>query len=318
MKNILYGYTKKHIKHFDKNKSLETPERVEKNHQNIIKNFKNLSFLKERKSTIKEIELFHNKKYIKSIKNIENSTYIDNYEIDKEKVEETYVNSDTFEVCQYSIGQALNMIDLIKTENYNYGFLNIRPRGKHATTNTGKKYCIFNNIGIMRQYAKKIGFKEILIIDFDLFHGDGIQEKFYKENDIIYFSTHKSPGFPPNTGFMNQLGEDKGLGFNHNYPIDTSFSGEKYVNVYKNDLNRTLKYINPELIIVSSGFNILKGDYETKSKVKQEEFEKIINSILSLNKKTIFSLEGGMKIDNIIKGSEIILNKINMLLKPTL
>lgn len=310
-----YGYNNEHLKHFN-DFSIEKPKNCFLNNENIIEKFneniKKFDFdLEIEKEVLDILEENYNLNFINKIKNNKEKCFIDEIKNSLNFINETYINENTFDICIKNLEISFNILQHLKNnKEISFSFLNLRPNGNFSFYDKSNRHTIFNNVSLLSKYALKIGFKKILIIDTDLFHGYGTQKYFYENNEVVYFSTHKSPGYPRNSGFMNEIGENQGLGFNYNYPIDTSFNSNKFIEIYEKELPKIIKWNNPDLVILSLGFNIIKGDTEVKSSVNFEDFKEIINYIYKYTNdiKTIISFEGGNKSENIIKGSEYIIN----------
>ncbi len=311
-----YGYNEEHLKHFN-NTSIEKPKNCILNNENILLKFKeNIINIEENsdinKEVLKILEENYDINFINKIKDNKEEIYIDEIKDSLNYLNETYINKDTYNICIKNLEKSFSILNHLKKDNKtNFSFLNFRPNGNFSFYDKSNRYTIFNNISLLTKYALQIGFKKILIIDTDLFHGFGTQKYFYENKKVVYFSSHKSPGYPKNSGFMNEIGENEGLGFNFNFPIDNSFNSNKYLEVYEQELKKIIRWNNPDLIIVSLGFNIIKGDTEVKSPINFEDFKTIINYIYNYTSeiKTVFSFEGGNKLDNVIKGTEYIISK---------
>lgn len=315
MNKFLYIYNDEHFKHFYE-KSNDKPKICIKNNENINLIFKNKIEKITSNESYNDIVLeYLNKNYKKEfldmIKNNKTLTFIDKINETLNLTNECFINESTFEICLKNLNLSFNRVKNLKDNKINTAVFNLRPYSNFSFFDNSKRYSVINNLSLTAKYSLNLGFKKILIIDLDMFHGIGTQNYFYDDNNVVYFSTHKSPGFPKNSGFMNEIGKDKGLGFNFNFPIDESFDSKKYINIYEKELPKILKWNNPDLIILSVNFNIIRGDIEIKSKINFKDFENIIDLIYERTKdiKTIISFEGGNKLENVLKGSEYIINK---------
>lgn len=316
MNKFLYAYNTEHHKHFNE-KSIDKPKICITNNENILKLFENNIINVEENNLLNNIVINYldnnyKKDFLDKIKNNKELLFIDNINESLNYINETFINEFTYDVCLKNLNLSFNSVEILKNnKNINMSFLNLRPYSNFSFFDTTKRHSIINNIALTAKYALELNFKKILIIDLDVFHGIGTQNYFYNDNNVIYFSTHKSPGYPKNSGFMNEIGNEKGLGFNFNFPIDESFSAKKYIDIYEKELPKIIKWNKPDLIILSTNFNIIKGDIEIKSKINFNDFTTIIDLIHKETKdiKTLISFEGGNKLENVIKGTEYILNK---------
>lgn len=158
----------------------------------------------------------------------------------------------SFEIARLAAGGVLKAVDAVLTRQFSSAFCITRPPGHHACSNRGMGFCLFNNVAIGARYAKqKYGLEKILIVDWDVHHGNGTQEIFEKEPSVFYFSTHQSPLYP-GTGAANE----KGVGNILNCPISAgSCSRKEVLNAFQFDLCKAMKIFKPQAIFISAGFD---------------------------------------------------------------
>lgn len=162
----------------------------------------------------------------------------------------------SLEISKLAIGAVLTGIDLLLQEQVYSVFCAVRPPGHHACSNKGMGFCLFNNIAIGARYAqKKYQIKRVLIVDWDVHHGNGTEEIFNDDPSIFYFSTHQA-NFYPGTGLAEHTGTGKGKGTTLNIPIkDTDNTRELVLQAFKNDLVKAMVTFQPELVMISAGFD---------------------------------------------------------------
>jgi acetoin utilization deacetylase AcuC-like enzyme len=165
-------------------------------------------------------------------------------------------------------------------------------------------FCLFNNVAIGAKYAlKKYGLDKILLIDWDLHHGNATQHTFYDDREVLYFSTHQYPYYP-GTGGFDEVGANEGKGFNVNVPLSPGPGDDDYAGIYIDILKPiTLEY-KPQLILVSAGFDIYFDDPLGGMGVTPAGFARLTKIIMELAKqacegKTLFILEGGYHLDGL-------------------
>jgi acetoin utilization deacetylase AcuC-like enzyme len=213
---------------------------------------------------------------------------------------DTYVNAWTFEVSRLAVGGVLSAGELLLKRKLNYVFAAIRPPGHHAEYSRGMGFCIFNNIAILAKYLLREGVKKIFIVDFDAHHGNGTQKAFYTNPQVFYFSTHQYP-FYPYTGKAEERGEGEGLGTTLNIPMPAYAGDEEYRKAYGKILPKVVEEFQPEIILVSAGYDLHKEDPLTQLEVSDNGVIYIVENILKISKKlnipAMFLLEGGYNLE---------------------
>ena len=170
----------------------------------------------------------------------------------------------------------------------------VRPPGHHAETKRANGFCFINNAAVTARYLqKKYNINKIAIIDFDVHHGNGSQEIFYKDGSIAYGSIHQHPLFP-GTGSE----EETGVGNIYNAPIKAETNGEEFIRIFDNKILQKIEKFKPEIIIISAGFDAHKRDPLSQINLESEHFHTITKKIVEISNnhsqgKIISFLEGG-------------------------
>ena len=178
------------------------------------------------------------------------------------------------------------------------GFALVRPPGHHAEANRAMGFCIFNNVAIGALYLiKKFTLNKVLIVDWDLHHGNGTQHSFYDNSQILYFSTHQYPYYP-GTGNFGDVGEGKGKGFTINVPLQPGAGDEEYSTIFREILIPIAREFSPDFILVSAGFDIHFDDPLGGMRVTPEGFASLTRMLMDCaqqicNSKLAMVLEGG-------------------------
>jgi acetoin utilization deacetylase AcuC-like enzyme len=180
----------------------------------------------------------------------------------------------------------------------------IRPPGHHAETNRAMGFCLFNNVAIAASYAITThNLKRVLIIDWDLHHGNGTQHSFYERADVLYFSTHQYPYYP-GTGFFSETGSGAGKGFTVNVPLNPGPGDAEYFLIFEEILEPIAVEFKPDIIFVSAGFDIYYRDPLGGMQVTPQGFANLAKIILEFAEETckgrvVFALEGGYHLEGL-------------------
>ncbi|MEN6620616.1 MAG: histone deacetylase [Smithella sp.] len=208
--------------------------------------------IKPREATHEEIAAIHSLSYINHIAETAGHTV----QLDPD----TATSPETYQIARLAAGGVINAIDSVINGSVNNAFAFVRPPGHHAERGSAAGFCIFNNVAIGAMHAiLKHGLKRILIVDWDLHHGNGTQHIFYDDPRILYFSTHQYP-FYPGTGSMDEIGQGKGKGYTVNVPLRGGRGDGDYVKIFRKILQPVALEFNPELVLLSAGFDIYHLD----------------------------------------------------------
>ncbi|MBA3603465.1 MAG: histone deacetylase [Parachlamydiaceae bacterium] len=191
--------------------------------------------------------------------------------------------SNSFEIALLAAGAGLLAVDKVMQEKSKTAFCAMRPPGHHATTSQGMGFCLFNNIAIAARYAQATyNVKKVLIVDWDVHHGNGTQEIFYNDPSVFYFSTHQE-GIYPGTGKK----EDIGAGNIYNCPISGGKNSRlEVLKAYEDDLANAMLLFKPELVLISAGFDAHHtdplGGYDAHCGTPQAGFDLITQDFTTL------------------------------------
>ena len=215
-------------------------------------------------------------------------------------IDSSIPDSDTTYITHTSYSAILSSISLVcqMVESKNNGFAIVRPPGHHASSQKSQGFCLVNNIAICAEYALYLGIKKIFIFDFDAHHGNGTQNIFYKRKNVFFCSIHTADGYPK-TGHENEIGEEDGYGFNLNVIVPKGVGTDEYINAFNNKVFPIIKWYNPDIILVSAGFDGLASDPMQLMKLTPECYQQITKLLASIGKQIYMVLEGGYDIENI-------------------
>lgn len=215
---------------------------------------------------------------------------------------DTVMSPDSYEAALYAAGGAMGAVDGVMSGEVNSAFALVRPPGHHAIAWRAMGFCLFNNIAVAARYAmEKYGLERILIVDFDVHHGNGTQDAFYSDPDVLYFSTHQYP-FYPGTGEVEESGDGKAKGFTINVPLPAGCGDNEYIGAFENILVPVARRFRPQLIMVSAGYDAHWFDLISLMRVSVSGFARMTSIIKQLagelcGGKLVISLEGGYHLE---------------------
>jgi acetoin utilization deacetylase AcuC-like enzyme len=241
-----------------------------------------LIHLKPREAKTDEIAYVHTQKHIETMMNKTGHADPD-----------TYISEGSYKAALYAAGAVIEAIDSCRNGQIDRAFCAVRPPGHHAEADRAMGFCLFNNIAIGARHAQQVGFDKVFIVDFDVHHGNGTQHIFEEDNTVYYFSTHEYPHYP-GSGNAKERGRGKGEGFTYNYPMPSGSGQEEYLRAYHEVLPGLVREFNPDILLVSAGYDIHSSDPLSSIRISNEGIKDIVDGVLSaLPSPAVFSLEGG-------------------------
>ena len=172
---------------------------------------------------------------------------------------ETLVSPASWDAAMAAAGAAVTATKLVLEGSVPTAFALARPPGHHATEDIAMGFCLLNNVAIAARWARTQGLERVLIIDWDVHHGNGTQDIFYNDPSVYYLSLHQYPLYP-GTGFPDERGAGAALNTNRNVQVTAGTAGPKYIDLLSKALDATMAEFEPELVFVSAGFDCLRGD----------------------------------------------------------
>jgi len=210
---------------------------------------------------------------------------------------DTICSKDSYKAATKAVGAGVVAIDGIKAKEFERAFCAVRPPGHHATPSVAMGFCLFNNIAITARYAQSKGYEKVMIIDFDVHHGNGTQDSFYHDDTVFYFSSHQAFAYP-GTGSEQDKGVGRGEGFTANYLVMPDSGDSELLDIYENDLPKYVDSFDPDIILVSAGYDLHRSDPLAQLNVTTEGIARIVRCILdSADVPFVFFLEGGYDVD---------------------
>ena len=250
-----------------------------------------LTCLPPRPASIEELKMVHAPEYISQIKSraADGGGWLD---------ADTVMCPKSYEVALYAAGGVLTGVEAVMKAKVDSVVALVRPPGHHAIHNRAMGFCIFNNVAIAAKYAlANFNLSRVLIVDFDVHHGNGTQDTFYADSKVLYFSTHEYP-FYPGTGSINQIGSGEGEGVTVNFPMTAGWGDEEYLRAFNEVLIPVAQRFQPQLILVSAGFDPHWADSIAMMQVSVTGFAQMVAILKKLaielcQGHLVFTLEGG-------------------------
>jgi len=254
-----------------------------------------LTLIKPRAATIEELMLVHNQSLITQVQDTakRGGGWLD---------PDTVVSPDSYDAALYAAGGSIKAVEAVMDGEVSSAFALVRPPGHHATPNRAMGFCLFNNIAIAAKYAqKKYGLERALIIDFDVHHGNGTQDAFYEDPQVMYISTHEYPHYP-GTGNVEETGIGEGKGTTVNIPLPANTGDTEYLEAFRQVIIPATKKFKPQIILVSFGADIHREDMLAFMQVTVTGIAQMVKIIKELAEelcegKLVFTLEGGYNLE---------------------
>ncbi len=222
--------------------------------------------------------------------------------------QDTAAGPKSYETALLAAGGLLEALDRIMDGTVPNALALVRPPGHHAEASRAMGFCLFNNVAVGAEHlVRRHGLRRVLVVDWDLHHGNGTERSFYGRRDVMYFSTHQVPLYP-GTGAARSFGHGEGLGYNLNVPLLAGKGDADYLHVFESVLAPVAAQFGPEFILVSAGFDIAAGDPLGRMEVTPGGFGALTASLMAMAGLTAggrlaLVLEGGYDLASLTSGT---------------
>lgn len=277
---------------------VESPQRLEVIYQMLEDHLPGcLESVLPRPATEEELALIHTPEHIKKIASTAGKSYCS---LDPD----TQTSAKSYEAARMAAGGLFSLVDALLSQKIDNGFALVRPPGHHAEGNRAMGFCLFNNVALAAAYARnRHGLKRILIVDWDLHHGNGTQRAFWDDKETLYFSTHQYPYYP-GTGALGEVGGKSSYGYTVNCPLSSGYQDEDFAQILERILVPISRQFNPDLILVSAGFDTYYEDPLGAMLVTPNGFARMTRILMKLAEEVcggrlLLALEGGYHLEGL-------------------
>lgn len=222
---------------------------------------------------------------------------------------DTYATPESYELARVAVGSCCAAVDHLLMGRASNGIALVRPPGHHAESDRVSGFCLFNNAAAAARHAQAVhGVKRVLIFDFDVHHGNGTQEIFYRDNSVLFVSTHLfAPFFYPGIGSIGETGAGRGAGYTVNVPLPPHVGDSGYMRVIDELIQPKLTEFRPELIIISAGFDAHWQDPLASAGLTLTGYAQISRKLVDIahdlcHGRILFILEGGYLLEALTSG----------------
>jgi acetoin utilization deacetylase AcuC-like enzyme len=264
-----------------------------------------LAFAPGRAATREELARVHTTAYLDDILALrEASAWLD--------VDTTAVGPGSVDAAAVAAGTAIEAVRAVVAGETDSAFALVRPPGHHAEPVRARGFCLFNNVAIAAAHAQAaLGCERVLIIDWDAHHGNGTQEIFYADSDVLYFDIHRAAPFYPGSGALEEVGAGRAEGTTVNVPVPGGSGDEAFLLALDEILAPAADWFQPDLVLVSAGFDAHWLDLALS--VSYEGFGAMVDRVRQLARKhcggrLALVLEGGYNLESLSRGVHSVLS----------
>jgi acetoin utilization deacetylase AcuC-like enzyme len=220
---------------------------------------------------------------------------------------DTYANERSFDAARLAAGALVRAVDAVMAREVDNAFALVRPPGHHATKHRAMGFCLFNNVAIGAHHALAAHcLDRVLIVDYDVHHGNGTQDIFYHSPRALYFSTHQYPHYP-GTGNWDEIGEGEGRGYTVNVPLPPGVGDEGYQLIFDDLLFPLAERYRPQIVLASVGFDAHWRDPLAMESLSLAGYTTLARTLIEIanemcDGRIVFALEGGYDLEVVANG----------------
>ncbi|HLH76385.1 MAG TPA: histone deacetylase [Candidatus Binataceae bacterium] len=267
-----------------------------------------LTIVAPRAATEAEIRLCHSAEYLRTVRA---SAAYSRYDFDPD----THSCPATYATALLAAGGTLTALDAVLRGDADNAFALIRPPGHHALPQRAMGFCFFNNVAIAAAYLTTLGgLERVLILDWDVHHGNGTQEIFYSSKRVLYVSLHQYP-FYPGTGALDDIGVDEGLGYTINLPFPAGCGDGDYLAAFDRIVMPIARHFAPQAVLISAGFDAHARDPLAQMQLTEASFGAMTRRVKRLaaeccQGRLVLALEGGYDLQALAACGKTVLEEL--------
>ncbi len=289
----------------------ECPERLDIIYKMIdeLESDLNLIEIPNRNASVDEIVFNHDPRYVNQIAATagQPNTFLD---------PDTSACAHSWEAASRAVGGVFNLVDAVIEGKVRNGFALVRPPGHHAERRRAMGFCFFNNVALAARHAvRHHGLNRVAIVDWDLHHGNGTQNAFYEESEVLFISIHQYPHYP-GTGGLREIGHGEGEGYTINVPLAAGAGDEEYLTIFHMLVAPVLEAYKPQLILVSAGFDAHERDPLGGMALTESGYCQMLEILMHIaeeycSERLVLALEGGYDLAALRDSVKDILNVLS-------
>lgn len=267
-----------------------------------------LSLTEGRAATREQLLRVHTSAYVDSIYELRGkSAWLD--------IDTTAVSPGSIEAAEVAAGSAIAAVEAAASRAADSAFALVRPPGHHAESVRARGFCLFNNVAVAAAHAQaELGFQRILIIDWDAHHGNGTQEIFWADPDVLFFDIHRAAPFYPGSGLIAEVGAGLGEGTTVNVPMPAGAGDGAFVKAFREILQPAADWFKPDFVLVSAGFDAHRADLALN--LSHDGFSAITGIVQEIadthaGGRLALVLEGGYNLDALSHGVHAVLRVLS-------
>jgi len=227
---------------------------------------------------------------------------------------DTAMGPRSWDAATRAAGAVVDAVERVLDGSLDRAFCAVRPPGHHATPGRAMGFCLLNNVAVGAAAALARGLKRVAVVDFDVHHGNGTQEAFWRDPRVLFVSSHQFPYYP-GTGALDEVGEGEGRGFTVNLPMPAGLGDAEYRRAYREIVEPIGRAFDPELVLVSAGFDAHRDDPLGGMTLSAAGFAELMDACLAVASgaargRLVAVLEGGYDLDGIAEASAAVVGRM--------